>query len=234
MHATISILSHNASNYAAWCLDNLKLHTDSKNCRLLLTANGPDSVGVFEKFKEATPFIETTIIKNPENMGFIEPNREALRLTYEKQSDVFIMLNDDALVGPGWLDTIFSAFDKDPMLAVAGPSGSRLNNSFLGGQRGDPIEYVEGCCLAVRTSLAKRHGLFDPKLEWAYGEDSDLSLTFRSLGYRIKRLNFPFAHIGSVTTKSLRSAKAAQHFQENHKYLAQKWSDYLKTGGFKK
>jgi GT2 family glycosyltransferase len=102
-----------------------------------------------------------------------------------------------------------------------------LRDNFVGGLEGNTIEYVEGVCLAIRTDLAKHHGLFDPNLLWAYSEDADLCVRMRSLGYTIHLAGFPIHHIPGSTSSLVPETK--KFFARNHNYLRQKWAGYLKT-----
>jgi GT2 family glycosyltransferase len=233
MRAAISILTATAVKQAKWCLQNLKNNTFSGDYRLILTANGPIAVDLFEQFQAENPDLEITIIKNETNEGFIEPNRKALKMVPYSEGNIFIMLNDDALVSEGWLDEIFRAFKANPKLAACGPKGARLRDDFRGGlpSLGKP-DYIEGSCLAVRSDFANQVGFFDSNLKLAYGEDSDLCLSLRKAGYQIKELDFAFAHIGSATTKSLQSKELMMAFNDNHRYLRSKWVDYLINRNF--
>lgn len=227
MRAFISILTVSAIRESKWCLDNLYRNTHPNDYELILTANGPLAIELFEEFKADHPDVLITIVKNENNEGFIEPNRKALNKVPFSDKNIFVMLNDDALVSEGWLDSIFDAF-KNPAIAACGPNGRRLRHDFRGGlpSQGKP-EYIEGCCLAVRSDLAKHVGFFDPNLQLAYGEDSDLCLSFQKDGYEIMELDFPFAHIGSASTKKIQSKELLMAFNSNHAYLRVKWADYL-------
>ena len=145
------------------------------------------------------------------------------------ESPLIVFLNDDTLVCPRWLDMLRKPFQDYPLAALSGPQArcTSLTEQFRG-VPGYQLEYLEGSCLMGRTSLLKEHGLFDPNLVFCYGEDSDLSLRMRQLGYSIHQVPFrlPF-HAGGATTRTVPGLKPI--ILANHHYLMNKWADYLKT-----
>ena len=224
MKATISILTHTALPQAKTCI--AAVLAGGGDFDLILMANGNPEA---EKYFCDLVFSRTDIrvVINDINLGFIDPNRTALEMTH---SDIFVMLNDDCIVPRGWLDLICREFKKDPNCAIVGPVGRRLGDDFVGGKPGKPVEYIEGVCMAVRTDLAKKHGLFDPNIHFAYGEDSDLCLRMRQLGYSIKVAPFGIIHKSGTTSRHVPTA--GRHFAMNHMYLKTKWRYYLKTHKF--
>ena len=226
MRFTISILTHWAIDEVKTCLDSVL--NGGGDFELILTANGcPLAYAYFCEIKEAFPEIEIRVVNNKENLGFQQPNEVALTMA---RTGTLILLNDDAIVPHGWLGKIASEFIDDQQCAIVGPVGRRLRDDFVGGQPGEPIEYIEGSCMAIRVDLARDHGLFDPELKMAYGEDSDLCLRMRQLSYTIHQVDFEIKHKGGTTSRHVPGLK--KYFDENHAYLRQKWAGYLKTRTF--
>jgi|HubBroStandDraft_2_1064218.scaffolds.fasta_scaffold00145_25 GT2 family glycosyltransferase len=227
MKATISIVCHLALAQAKSCIASVL--NGGGDFDLILTANG--NLDAFKYFGELGSSREgIKVIMHDHNRGFIEPNKLALQAT---DSPIFVMLNDDAIVPKGWLGKIVEQFEKHPTASVVGPIGRRLRDNFVGGlpcSDKEPPEYIEGCCFAIRTDLAKLYGLFDPNLHFAYGEESDCCLRMRQLGYTIHVAPFQIIHNAGTTTRHVPEAKL--HFDMNHAYLRNKWSEYLKTHKF--
>ncbi len=220
---TISILTHTALGAAKRCINSVFSFSD--DYELILTANGnPKAAEYFHRLARNHKHVR--VVVNPVNRGFIEPNRHALELT---DTPLFVMLNDDTLVCPKWLDMLRAPFQQHPKAALSGPRArcSRLNPQMRG-IPGYGVEYLEGSCLMGRTSLLKQYGLFSPNLLFAYGEDSDLSLRMRELGFTIHQVPFslPF-HAGGATTRTVPGL--APIIAANHEYLVRRWADYLKN-----
>lgn len=225
MRATISILTYSAVAQAKACLASVL--AGGGEFDLILTANGShEALALFEEMKSKRP--GTIVVARSQNDGFIEPNRYALSLT---TNPLFVILNDDAIVPPGWLDLLVSEFAKFPTAALAGPTGgcNSLHSNFHGFV-GSNFEYLEGSCLACKTEIVKKHGLFDPHLNFAYGEDSDLSLRMRELGYTLHRANFTIRHERNATSRHV--AEVAVWQERNHAFLRQRWANYLQTRRF--
>lgn len=223
MRATISILTYSALGCAKRCIASVLEH--SSDFDLILTANGnPEAAEYFLQL--AKRHLNIRVLINSNNLGFIEPNREALAIT---GTPFFILLNDDTLVCPGWLDKLREEFAERPKAALAGPRSrcTSLNAHFIG-IPGYRLEYLEGSCLMARTEIVKQFGLFASELKFAYGEDSDLSLRMREAGFTIHQAPFtlPF-HAGGATTRTVPEVK--KHFHANHLYLRARWKDYLAT-----
>lgn len=227
MRATISILTYTQLELAKQCIASVL--NGGGDFDLILTANGnAEAARYFRDLSVRCPGVR--VIENEHNLGFIEPNKTALAMT---ETPLFLMLNDDCVVPMGWLDKIVDEFNRHPTAAVVGPIGRRLRDSFVGGlpcSPDQPPEYIEGCCLAIRTELAKKHGLFDPNLQFAYTEDAELCLRMQQLGHTIHVARFPLIHHGGTTSRHV--PEAGIHFQMNHSYCRNKWAAYLKSRTF--
>jgi GT2 family glycosyltransferase len=198
MRTTISIVCYNQIDKVQLCINSI--FNGGGDFDLILTANGDSAIAAYFQ-KLAEEHSNVRVVVNPENLGFIEPNKHALAMT---ETELFCMVNDDCILPFGWLGKITRIFHTSPNAAIVGPKGCRLRDNFFGGLEGKPVEYIEGVCLAIPTQFAKQYGLFDPELKWAYGEDSDLSLRMRSLGYTIHLANFPIYHKPGSTSCSVK------------------------------
>lgn len=220
MKFTISILTHSALNLAKQSIESVRRNSVGHEYDLILTANGNEMAA--EYFHSLRPLARAVIV-NDENRGFIEPNRLALE---RSDSDLFVMLNDDATVPPGWLDRLEEPFKVRPDCAISGPMGCLLDRNFVGWPTEKLFfDYIEGSCLCVRSDLAKKHDLFSPELKFAYCEDADLCLRMRELGYSIARADFKLRHAGgatSATVSGLRDKCGA-----NFEYCRKRWAEYL-------
>ena len=224
MRTTISIVTYTQLEKAKLCIKSIL--NGGGQFDLILTANGNIEAAAYFQILADT-YTNVRMVVNETNEGFIEPNKRALGMT---DTPLFAMVNDDCILPLGWLGKIKRQFAINPKAAVVGPRGCWLRDNFVGGLEGSVVEYIEGVCLVVRTDLVKKHGLFDPNLKWAYGEDAELCIRMRSLGYTIHLADFPIHHKPGSTSYLVPEVK--KFFATNHNYLRQKWSDYLKTHRF--
>lgn len=236
----ISVLCHNRLELTRRCLQMLV--RNSPPCRIIVT-NNASSDGTrewLEDFAKDKPNIR--LVHNTENLGYKDPHNNAWVMAKElpDRPRIFCILNNDLEIGPGWWDRIEAAFAADPSMAIVGSSSgvcSQLNGQFEGapGLPNQSPEYVEGSLLAIRMDVADQIGLFDPNLQFIYGEDSDLSLRARESGYNIATIDVNCRHLSSQTVRYLdpaTKAKISKAKEDNHRWLVNRWGVYLRRRNF--
>ena len=154
----------------------------------------------------AARFPSVRLIRNATNQGFAGGCNRGLEAA---TGAVCIVLNQDTVVQPGWLDALARAA-ADPTTGAVGckilyPDGRTIQHAGAGltwplalaqhsgageidhGQWDAPreVEFVTGAALAVRKEVLARVGLFDEHFWPGYFEDADLCLRLRAAGYRI-------------------------------------------------
>lgn len=224
MKFTISVLALNNLALTRRCIESVL--KGGGDFELIVTDNG--SMDGTKEYLEALKGERFTVIRNEKNQGFAPPNVHALSVA---RGELFVMLNNDAVVPPNWLEFLARPFESYSNAALSGPIGScsELGPDFHG--RPGKLEYLEGSCLCCRVDLMRKHGLFDPALPGkAYGEDSDLSLRMRQLGYSIHQCPFRIEHARAATSSMVPQARAWQ--ASNHAYLREKWGHYMRVRKF--
>lgn len=143
--------------------------------------------------------------RNPVNLGFLGNCNAGARIAKGKY---VVMLNNDTLVLPGWLDELIDPFERDPSIGFA---GSKLLNAdgtlqeaggifwndgsaWNFGRNADPrrpefnylkdVDYVSGASIALPMELWRTLDGFDPIFTPAYCEDSDIAFRVRAQGRR--------------------------------------------------
>ncbi|WP_310473813.1 methyltransferase domain-containing protein [Sandarakinorhabdus sp.] len=144
-------------------------------------------------------------LRQPQNLGFLGNCNAAAMQAIGRH---IILLNNDTLVFPGWLDgllTPFGQFDRvglvgsklinwDGTLQEAGGIFWRDGSAWNFGRNQDArapeynylkdVDYVSGASIAVPASVWRDMAGFDPAYTPAYCEDSDLAFRLREAGYR--------------------------------------------------
>ncbi len=145
--------------------------------------------------------------RHPENVGFVLANN--MVFAAYPASDV-VILNDDTVLLPGWLDALAERAYSDPGIGVVGSrlvypngtlqeAGSEIFRDGAGqniGKWDDParpeylaardVQYCSGALLYIRREVLDRcGGGFDPRLAPAYYEDTDLCFAAREAGFRV-------------------------------------------------
>ena len=139
-----------------------------------------------------------TIIENRQNAGFGAAVNQAIR---QSSADFIAVLNDDAVAGPRWLESMVAAASARYEIGMCAPkillSGQDCLDSagmLIGGdgsskQRGHgekpevydrpaQVLFPSGCAALYKKAMLDEVGLFDESL-FLYCEDTDLGLRAR-------------------------------------------------------
>lgn len=226
MKYSISILAYQNLSLTKKCIESVIANSGpASDWELILTDNGCVD-GTKEYFDQlAATHHNMAVVHNEKNEGFIQPNRGAFRWASGK---FLVLLNNDTVVPPNWLQMLAAPFAVDPKCAMSGPSGAccQLRVDFHG-EMGPRFEYLEGSMLMMRRSIIQKiePDLFPPELEGAYGEDSYLSLRCREMGYNLTRVNLPYQHYRGATSALVPKAKDWQI--KNHAFLQKRFKRYM-------
>ena len=133
-----------------------------------------------------------------------------------ERGDVVVLLNQDCLVEPGWLDALCAGLDSDPQAAVAGctllnaddtvnHAGARLEMPLAYSQHLTVVaaaparmEYVTGAAFAIRHQAWETIGAFDEDFYPAYYEEADYCYRARQHGWGV--LYVPAARVRHLQT----------------------------------
>lgn len=167
------------------------------------------------------------LVRSEENLGFITPNNS---LYQRGDSEYVVLLNNDTVLSPGWLEAMIGYLQGNSRVGVVGYQGGFLNENFVGtGVGSGETDYVCGWAMCFRRRDAGKN-LFDDRLKFAYGEDSDFCLRMREKGLSCHSLSLRYVtHVGSATA---RKTGCRVTFESNHLYLREKWGDFkIKQSG---
>lgn len=231
------------------CLRSIRRHAGGIAMEVLLLedASGEEEM---QRFR-GVPGLR--YVENPANLGFLRSANQALGLA---RGEYIHFLNNDTVVGAGWLSALLETFARFHDCGLAGsrlvyPDGrlqeagavvwndGRALNCGRGGDPGHPdhafvreVDYVSGASMLVRSELFRRLGGFDERYAPAYYEDTDLAFRIRAeAGLKV------YYQPGSVVrhaegashgTDVGEGGKAAQ--EANRARFAERWRDELARG----
>jgi GT2 family glycosyltransferase len=220
----IVILNWNGSEYTRGCLEAFQAVT-YPNYEILLVDNGStdNSVACLSSL-----YPDITIIENEENLGFAEGNNVGIRYALPEGADYVLLLNNDTVVEPEFLNALITVAERDPRIGIIGPkivychdpskiwsAGGRTNlftglfsnlaahNSLAACQGVKIVDYVSGCALLIKTKVIEEVGLLD-KDYFLYLEEADWNFRARARGY-LSVVNCD-ATVLHITGASLRKA----------------------------
>ena len=111
--AAIVILNYNTRRHLQQFLPSVL--ANSAGARVIVADNGsPDDSLAF--LREHFPQVECIDLK--QNYGFAQGYNEALK---HVKADIYVVLNSDVEVAPGWLEPVLEAMRNNPDIAVAQP-----------------------------------------------------------------------------------------------------------------
>jgi GT2 family glycosyltransferase len=196
-------------------------------------------------------FTDIRALRPRVNLGFGGGNNFAARYA---RGRYLVLLNDDAVPQPGWLERLVDAAERDSSIGAVGSrilfpdwtvqeAGSILwsDGSCYPVGRGDrpgavryayvrPVDFCSANGLLVRRDTFERAGGFDPRFFPAYYEDVDLCMTIRHrLGEHIVyEPRSVILHQEAATGNRNRDFRDFL-FRRNKTALCEKWTHELRA-----
>lgn len=202
---SVIILNWNGLEDTSKCLDSLRQIT-YPNYEVIVVDNASEGDDVVVLKKNYGDYFN--LIENDKNYGYSEGNNIGIRYALEKGADYILILNNDTVVAPGFLDELVSVAEEDGNIGVVGPklydmakpdmlqgAGGKLNWYLEHRQRGQnkrdrgqfeevtDVDFIGGSCLLVRKEAIEKAGLLptDYFLQW---DDIDFCTGVRRQEFR--------------------------------------------------
>jgi GT2 family glycosyltransferase len=210
---TISIVSYNAKDDLALCLESIQASTRLGSFEIIVADNASTD-GTLEMLRDRFPRVR--VIASPENLGF---GRASNLCWHEAKSSLVLFLNSDTLVTDGALDRLVEIARKHPEAGAIGPRllypdgeiqmsfgampgivsevVQKLWNAGYARGRGPlrkavrtrysrerTVDWVSAACLLTRRDTLETVSGFDETF-FLYSEDVDLCARIRATGARI-------------------------------------------------
>jgi GT2 family glycosyltransferase/glycosyltransferase involved in cell wall biosynthesis len=219
---TIVIPVHDGGPPVLACLDSV-LGSQPDSARVLVVDDGSSDPAIVTALDSLSRQRRITLLRHPAAQGF--PTSANAGIHAAKARDV-VLLNSDTLVPPGWLerlrDAAYSADDigtvtplsnEASILSYPGPAGTnskpdqkatnRLDRLAVRANGAAVVDIPVGVafCLYLRRDCLDAAGVFRADaFAQGYGEENDLCLRARRLGWRNVALGGLFvAHLGSAS-----------------------------------
>ena len=191
-------------------------------------------------------------VRMESNSGFVDNCNHAAA---QARGSVLVFLNNDTLVGDGWLDQLLACLQRRPTAGVVGSQvygsdGGLLESGGILWGNGDvwnhgrgfapdrwfeldherEVDYVSGCAMAIRRELWAELGGFDRHFRPAYCEDADFCLRAREAGAVVLvQPQSRILHMEGLSNARSTDAGLKRYQLSNLKQLRQRWARVLLT-----
>ncbi|MFC5405514.1 glycosyltransferase family 2 protein [Cohnella soli] len=183
-----------------------------------------------------------TLVSLPRNAGFPVACNKGLRVA---TGDTLVLLNNDTVATPNWLDNMAAALRSSPEVGIVGPvtnfaSGSQQVNypfenldefqriaaevNVIDPRKWKKVERIVGICFVFRRELMEQIGLLDERFSPGHYEDDDYCLRARLHGYSlIVCHDCLIYHEGSASFKQEGQEQQQLLVERNYRMFMDKW-----------
>ncbi len=228
MQASIIIPLWNGATVITLCLDALYPHFAEEPFEIICVDNASQD-------ESATLIVEryprVRLLRQPVNSGFAGGINAGIDAA---QGDLFVLLNQDCAVQPGWWSAITQAFETRPEFGVAGctvltvdgtvnhagamisrPSAYGIHYTEIGDSQPRSVDYVTGAAFAIRRQTWEAVGRFDEGYYPGYFEESDYCYRARSKG--IETAYVPQARVTHLFSSREWQVEPVRHTANQHR-----------------
>src|SRR5690349_1988561 len=121
---SIIVLNYNGLQDTMACLRSLEHLTYSRASIILVDNASTD--GTADVVRRAYPNV--TVMETGMNLGFTGGNNVAIEHALEHGADYVMLLNNDTIVAPDFLNVMVEVMEQDPTIGVSGPMIYYHNN----------------------------------------------------------------------------------------------------------
>ncbi|WP_054031288.1 glycosyltransferase [Desulfatitalea tepidiphila] len=244
---SIIVLTFNQLEYTKKCIDSVFACTRPP-FELIMVDNG-SSDGTTSYLRQVQKEsrcddIQVKIVENKKNIGFAAGNNRGLA---QADGDYIVLLNNDVVVTPGWLEKMIDCVNRFPMAGIVGP----MTNYVAGEQLVQSVGYdplllenlnefssafyarhqketkcvlrVVGFCMLIKRAVIEKIGGLDERYGLGNFEDDDFSLRARFAGFQSWIAGDCFVHhFGSRTFRG-EGIAYNETIKKNWQLFKQKW-----------
>lgn len=235
---SIVILTYNNLDYNIQCIQSIKDHTEEGSYEIVIVDNGSTD-GTREWLKQQNGL---KLIFPDKNTGF--PGGCNLGIEAAKKENDILLLNNDIVVTPHWVDNLKNCLYSAEDIGAVGPiTNYAWNNQAISvpyvsiqdmikfsetinisdKNKWEPKAKLVGFCMLIKRNVLNMIGILDERFFPGNFEDDDLCVRIIEAGYKLFVCNDCFIHhYGNATFK-----KEPERFNNviaiNAQKFRQKW-----------
>ncbi len=217
----IVVLNFNGRADTIDCLASLEKLTGKEAEALIYVVDNNSHDKSVEDIREKFPKIE--VIANNENLGFSGGNNVGIKKALQTEVDWVLLLNNDTIVEPNFLDELIKFGRTHPKAGILGPTlkfkkgfevfydlGGSINPwfgrtthktvSLLADQLPQKVDYLSGACMLIRKEVVTKIGMLEEEYFFGF-EDVEFCLEAKKAGFEI--YNVPTALVEHKISSSV-------------------------------
>jgi GT2 family glycosyltransferase len=197
---------------------NTNRRSDTLECLQSLSSNRYEPLSVFVIDNSSTDgsveaiqksFPEVQVINLAQNKGYAGNNNVGIDLAIKKAFDWILVLNEDTLMAPDFIEQLVFAGDTNSEIGVVGPlvyhndepeviqsAGALMDKNWrsyhIGHNEKDIhqysaqrfVDWISGCAIMFRRELLEQVGGFDERFFY-YNEEVELCFRARKAGWKV-------------------------------------------------
>ncbi|WP_139998221.1 glycosyltransferase [Paenibacillus paridis] len=235
---SIILVTYNQLDYTKQCVESIQRHTQQGSYELIIVDNGSTDETV--QWANSQPGLH--VIANGANAGFPKGCNIGIAAA---SGEHLLLLNNDTVVTPGWLDGLKRGLLSDEMIGAVGPVTNSAAywtaipvsyatieemelfasamHAFPDRSKWEERVKLVGYCLLIKREAWERVGPLDETFGMGNFEDDDYSIRLRLAGYKLLLCGDTFIHhYGSMTFGS-DLEKFREGFRRNGEIFRAKW-----------
>lgn len=241
----VIILNWNQLKLTLDCLESLEKIV-YQNCEIILVDNGSTD-GSTAAIHERYP--QLIIIENKRNLGFSEANNIGIRKALQLGADYVLLLNNDTVVDPGFINALILTAEEDASIGMVGSkmyyydhpqtiwcAGNAINWANgsmvrLQAEQLDPggcveksldVDFITACSLAIKRKVLEDVGLMDAHF-FIYYDETDWCVRAARQGYRV--VYVPDSKIWHKVSAAMGAASPATDYYMTRNALRFYWKN---------
>ncbi len=244
---SIILLTHNQLDCTKLCIESIRKFTPKGQYEIIVVDNNSTD-GTIEYLKSQD---NLRVIYNDYNAGFPKGCNQGIEIA---KGDSILLLNNDTIVTPNWLNNLDKALYSNEDIGVVGA----ISNSCSNGQAINVIyqnidemidfanlinmqeptdkyelkQYLVGFCYLVKKSVIDKVGLLDERFTPGNFEDNDLSLRILLEGYKLLLCKNVFIHHFGSTSFRSNMESYINIYNTNKNKFDDKWGKEVLYGSF--
>lgn len=240
---SVVVISYNQWHLTERCLHSIAEHSDTQALEVIVidNASADETPQRLQAWVDQDP-AHRKIVLNSDNRGFGPAVNQGLALA---QGEYLVILNNDIIVGPGWLRGLRRHLEVNPELGLLCPVTNNIGNEAQVALQGStPAEVFESArhynlgragkllpltiaaffCVMMPRRVYSAVGGLDEQFVPGFFEDDDYCLRVRALGMTIGCAEDVFVyHELSASFDKLSVTRRQAVFERNKALFEKKW-----------